>query len=145
MIVHGRDGLIIFRIVTDLIFCRNVCNSSDLEPYLMLDMDKHFTFITTRFRLGVSELAVDHYRYRNVTENDLICRLCKESQENEIHFVLCCPALINIREQFVKPKYYGQLSLFKLSLLMSSPCAEVVLKIALYLYKAFKLRDIALT
>ena len=51
-------------------FYRNFCNSPDLKPYLILDMDKHLKFITTRFRLGISELAVHHYRYRNVTENN---------------------------------------------------------------------------
>jgi hypothetical protein len=101
--------------------------------------------VTTRFRLGISELAVHHYRYRVFNNVDLLCPLCKETEENEMHFVLCCPALIHIREKYIKAKYYRQPSLFKLKLLMSSASGEVVRSFSLFLFKAFKLRDIAIS
>eukprot|EP00745_Piridium_sociabile_P006919 TRINITY_DN14433_c0_g1_i2.p1 TRINITY_DN14433_c0_g1~~TRINITY_DN14433_c0_g1_i2.p1 ORF type:complete len:494 (+),score=25.16 TRINITY_DN14433_c0_g1_i2:66-1484(+) len=122
---------------------RLFCDAPDLKRYLILDMNRHLKFVTTRFRLGISELAVHRYRYKKSNDSDFICPLCKESQENEVHFVLCCPALKNIRETFIKPKYYRQPSLFKLSLLMSSASNEVVRNFSLFLYKAFKYRDVA--
>ena len=104
-------------------------------------MDKHLKFVTTRFRLAISDLAVHYYKYKTPNETDLIRPLCKNSRENEVHFVLKCPALMKIRETFIKPKYYRNPSMFKLSLLMSSPCVETTRSFSLFLYKAFKFRE----
>ena len=57
----------------------------------------------TKFRFGVSELSVHYYRYRSHVEKDLKCPLCGEAQEDEVHFVLCCPMLDDIRKQFIPP------------------------------------------
>ena len=123
---------------------RTFCDVPCLQPYLTVDMGRHLRFITTKFRLGISDIMVHHYRYKNPTENDLLCPLCKKSEENEVHFVLCCPALQDIRDQFIRPKYSRQPSLFKLTLLMSSPVTNVVSDLALFLYKAFKKRELSL-
>ena len=31
------------------------------------------------------------------------CPLCGEAKEDEVHFVLCCPMLDDIRKQFIPP------------------------------------------
>ena len=121
------------------------CDVPCLQPYLAADMGRQLKFITTKFRFGISDLMVHYYRYRQFNDNDLLCPLCKLSEDNEIHFVLCCPVLEGIREQFIRPKYYRQPSLFKLSLLMSSTVTEVVRNFSLFLYKAFKLRELSLS
>eukprot|EP00745_Piridium_sociabile_P009702 TRINITY_DN16777_c0_g1_i4.p1 TRINITY_DN16777_c0_g1~~TRINITY_DN16777_c0_g1_i4.p1 ORF type:complete len:274 (-),score=-0.83 TRINITY_DN16777_c0_g1_i4:279-1100(-) len=124
---------------------RTFCYVPSLKPYLTLDIDQHLKFITTRFRLGISELMVHHFRYRTSNNNVLLCPLCKESEDNEVHFLLYCPELSGIRERFIRPKYYRQPSLFKLSLLMSSSESDVVRNVSLFLYKAFKYRELAMS
>ena len=70
----------------------------------------------TKFRLGISDIAGQYYRYKKNADNNLICPLCREAQENELHFVLCSPMLSGIREQFIPAKFYKFPSLFRLSL-----------------------------
>ena len=117
--------------------------SHDSKLYLRMNIDRHLKFIMTRFRLGISDISVHQYRYKRCVPKDLICPLCKQMKEDEIHFVLCCPALNSIREQLIPSKFYRHPNLFRLSLLMSSKHEETVRKFSVYLYRAFKMRSIA--
>ena len=49
--------------------------------------------VWTKFRCGVTNIAVDRnsYKYLNVTE--MIFPLCKSAKQHERHFTLCCPAV----------------------------------------------------
>ena len=121
---------------------RSFCNTHDIKPYLTSNLERHLHCITTRFRLGVSDIATHCNRYRNVDRNAMLCPLCNNHEEDELHFVLCCPALKDIREKFIPLKYFRQPCLFKLNLLMSSVRYVDVRSLSIYLYKAFKLRTI---
>ena len=119
-------------------------NSFHAVPaYLSVKMEKHLKFIMTRFRFGVSDIASHHLRYRQYSDRDLLCPLCNNAEENEVHFVFCCPALNDLRVSLLPRKYYNQPSEFKLVLLMASRHEEIVKHLAVYLYKAFKIRSIA--
>ena len=114
-----------------------------IPTYVSLDMDRYLKRMVTMFRFGISDLFVHQYRYRNHNESDLTCPLCKSAIENEVHFVLCCPALSNLRKQLIPPKYYRQPSQFRLTLLIASTNELTVKDLAIYLYKSFKFRSIA--
>jgi hypothetical protein len=129
-------------------FCvyRTFCDFSHSLPlYLNLEMDSHLKFIMTKFRFGVSDIAVHHFRYRQHTPRNLICPVCKNGEENEIHFVFCCPLYEELRKTFIAPKFYRNPSSFHLSLLLSSRNSETVRNLCVYLYKAFKKREIVLS
>ncbi|WP_419640662.1 hypothetical protein, partial [Thiolapillus sp.] len=111
------------------------------KTYITMNMDRHLKCIMTKFRLGVSELSVHYYRYRNHTEENLICPFCKEMKEDEVHFVLCCPVLDDLRKQYIPPKFCKNPCCFRLSLLLASTNQEIIRKLSLFLYKAFKIRD----
>ena len=111
------------------------------KEYLSFNINKHFRFIFTRFRFGISNIAVHKYRYRVHSMNNLVCPLCKSSIENEVHFVLSCPSLTELRTDLIAPKYYRYPSLFKLCLLMSSSNEATIKNLVIFLYKAFKLRE----
>ena len=74
----------------------------------------------TKFRFGVSDLAVHFYRYRNYVERDLVCPMYKEDKEDEVHFVLRCSFLEDMRNEFITPKYFRTPSTFRFGLLMAS-------------------------
>ena len=120
---------------------KTFCSAHDIKTYLILNTDRHLKFITTRFRLGISELNVHRFRYKKANDLDLLCPLCKEVKEDELHFVLVCPALQGIRETFIQPKYYMHPCLFRLSLLLACTNVNTVRNLSLYLYKAFKYRE----
>ena len=115
------------------------------KTYITMNMDRHLKRIMTKFRFGVSELSVHYYRYRSHVEKDLKCPLCGEAKEDEVHFVLCCPMLDDIRKQFIPPKCCKHPCLFRLSLLLASTNQEIVRKLSIFLYKAFKIRDTVTT
>eukprot|EP00745_Piridium_sociabile_P012238 TRINITY_DN18996_c0_g2_i5.p1 TRINITY_DN18996_c0_g2~~TRINITY_DN18996_c0_g2_i5.p1 ORF type:complete len:159 (+),score=0.05 TRINITY_DN18996_c0_g2_i5:375-851(+) len=68
-----------------------------VESYIMLDMNRHVRYAMTKFRLGVSDIAVHSSRF-SYDRDKLICPLCKEKVEDEIHFAFCCPNLHNLRK-----------------------------------------------
>ena len=124
---------------------RSFSCTHELKPYLSLNMDRHLLRTTSRFRLGVSGLGTHLYRYKPSNENDKLCPLCKSDKDDEMHFVLCCPFLDEIRERFIPAKYFQQPCLFKLCLLMSSCRENDVRGLSLFLYRAFKYREVALS
>ena len=112
-----------------------------VKKYLSINIDKHLRFILSRFRFGISEIRVHATRYRNISHTDLLCPLCKESIEDEFHFVLICPVLNEIRKTFIPGKYYSRPCRFRLSLLMSSENENIVRNVAMYLFKAFQMKE----
>ena len=101
-------------------FYRQFSTAPFLPLYMEMNMGRHIKLIMSRFRMGISELAVHHYRYRFATQQQMMCPLCNESEENELHFVLVCPFYSDLRRQLVPLKYYRQPCLYKLVMLISS-------------------------
>eukprot|EP00745_Piridium_sociabile_P026934 TRINITY_DN4323_c0_g1_i6.p1 TRINITY_DN4323_c0_g1~~TRINITY_DN4323_c0_g1_i6.p1 ORF type:complete len:374 (+),score=10.29 TRINITY_DN4323_c0_g1_i6:127-1122(+) len=116
------------------VFYRQFRTMHCVPVYISMKMDRHLKFIMTRFRLGVSDLSLHYYRYRQHSERDLVCPLCKNDEENEVHFVFCCPALDDLRNQLIPQKYHRHPSLFRLALLMASTNENIIKQLAVYLY-----------
>ena len=70
-------------------------------------------------------------------------RLCSTCQklEDEFHFVLECVRYENLRIQYIPNFYRRRPSMFKLIELFSSTVKEVQRNLALFVFKAFKVRD----
>jgi hypothetical protein len=117
----------------------------ETKLYLQLDLSRHMKNILVKFRFGVSELFVHHYRYRNALNVSMLCPLCRDANENEVHFVLCCPFLANLRQNLIPAKFYRNPNLNRLNLLLASNQEETVRNLAWFLYKAFKLRRTAVS
>jgi hypothetical protein len=123
-------------------------NESRLLPlYLLLEnVDNHLKRIMTKIRFGISDLTVHKLRYSNVACTACyLCPMCKCAEENEVHFVLCCPFLSNIRKDLIKQCFYRSPCAFKLKLLMSSRNPKIVQNLCIFLYKAFKIREIIMS
>lgn len=112
-----------------------------VKHYLLCNMDRHIRVNLTRFRIGISEINKHKYRYKNVHCSLLLCPLCKEATEDEVHFVLQCRALSKLRVKFIPKKYYVYPCLFRFCLLMATNNERTQRNLALYLYKAFRLRE----
>ena len=94
----------------------------------------------TKFRFGITDMLMHRDRYKNVSNNIAMCPLCKMAKEDEIHILLCCPALYDLRREFIPGKFYANPCLFHLNLLLSSQCSKILKNVCIYLYKAFKRR-----
>ena len=113
-----------------------------LPSYISIDLNRRLKIPTTKFRFGVSDIAVHRLRFRHLDDCNLISPLCKGNREDEMHFVLVCPVLRDIREQFIPSKYFNTPSLFKLIMLKSSRHKHTVRQLTLYLHYAFKRRNV---
>ena len=120
------------------------CNINSNKTYLTLGIDRHVKFIMTRFRFGVSDLAVHRNRYKHFLE-DNSCPLCNSDEDNEIHFLLCCPNLLRLRRELIPEKYYRYPNAFRLSLLLACQNRQTLRNLCIYVYKAFKIREISLS
>ena len=110
--------------------------------YLSMSIDRHIKRIVTKFRFGLSDLRKNRFYYKQVDANDLLCPLCNMDVDDELHFTLVCQYLSPLRRNFIANKYFNQPCLFKLIMLLASENEDVVKQFAVYLYKAFKLRDV---
>ena len=95
--------------------------SYEIEPSLMLDTNRYVKRSLRRFRFEISDIFVHCMRYRsNVTAREMMCPFCTVSVKNEVHFLLCCTGLDDIRSRYIHPKYFNFASDFRLTLLLST-------------------------
>ena len=71
--------------------------SKDREEYLQLNLSKYQRSLLAQFRCGILPLEIEVGRYRNENLSDRICRTCKTSIEDEIHFLCECPSYADLR------------------------------------------------
>ena len=109
-----------------------------IEPYLYIDANRYVKNALTRFRCGVSPILLHCARYKNTAETNLVCRMCKVDLENELHLVLCCPCLNDLRKEFIPQKYYRYPCNFRLALLLATQNKHILKNLALFLYFTFK-------
>jgi len=111
------------------------------KMYITKNVDRHLKCIMTKFRFGIiSGLSVHYYWYKCHVEKDLKCPLCGEAKEDEVHFVLCCPMLDDIRKHFIPPSSVNILVFLGLVccwLQQPGNCQKTYI----FLYKAFKIMD----
>ena len=119
-------------------------DSCSLPTYLQLDLDRHIKFIMTKFRFGISELYAHKFRYQLGNVNSL-CPMCCNMKDNEIHFVLCCPVLQELRNEYIAQKFHRSPNACRLSILMTSNNSKTVRNLCIFLYKAFKIRETVIT
>ena len=117
-----------------------ICTVHETKIHLKLNIDIHLKFIVTRFRRVLQILL---YIVTDIKDADheLICPLCRETQEKELCFVLCYPVLSDLRAQFIPSKLHMFPIRFRLSLLLASNNENIERNLSFYLYKGFKLRS----
>ena len=78
-------------------FYRNFKKSHhDTAVYFLMDMDTHVRNALSKFRFGISYIAICMpcvIRYTHLKIRYQICPLCNETVENEVQFSVCCTAL----------------------------------------------------
>ena len=116
-----------------------------VEPYIMLNFNIYIRYALTRFRFGVSDIKVHRSRYKLYNVDELKCLLCLSALDNEVHFVLCCPAFEDLRYEFIESKYFNNLCEFRVALLLATQNERVLKNLALFLYKAFSRRKTLLS
>lgn len=106
-----------------------------------MNIDRNIKRAVCKFRFGVSNLFSHKYRYRHLNMVNLVCPLCNVANDDELHFVLCCSVLNNLRCEFIPVKYWKKPNAFGLKLLLNSTNSTTVKMLSIYIYKALKIRE----
>ena len=75
-------------------------NNISLEPYLSMKNDEQ-RILLSKLRISNSNLEIERGRHRGLQAKERICKLCLKEVEDEIHFLLKCEALQNVRTPFI--------------------------------------------
>ena len=119
--------------------------SIGLEPYLDYIKNRKLRFELASFRIGSHGLEVDVGRRRNQAREERLCRMCNmDVVEDEMHFLLYCPAYNDIRENILPRKYFVYPNNYKFNILMSMQNESVSITLAKFLYLAKERRNMYL-
>ena len=83
-------------------FYRN-CKPPNKFPNYLTNLSGHKKRSSlSKFRLGTLDLEIEKGRRKNIPRPDRVCKICNTKQtEDEIHFILSCPALSTHRIPFM--------------------------------------------
>ena len=73
------------------------------EPYLVEIKNTSIRKIVTKFRLSNHKLMIEVGRHQGLNIEDRLCPLCRDSVENEFHFLFSCPIYQYQRVLFLNP------------------------------------------
>ena len=85
--MFSSDGTLISASAAPHALYKMFKTSNIREPYLLINCNRFIKCALTKFRCGVSDIAVHRNRYKNVNIVDMNCPLCKSAKEDEVHFV----------------------------------------------------------
>ncbi|XP_071104288.1 uncharacterized protein [Haliotis cracherodii] len=103
-----------------------------LEPYL-LEVPTTLRISLARFRTANHRLPIETGRWYTIVREERKCTLCKNFICDEMHFLLECPKLSEVRNKFLLQYYCMYPSAVKFSHLMSITYKPILLKLAIYI------------
>ena len=119
-------------------------NIADFSPKVYLDSVKVLKFRTALARLRVSShrLEIEAGRWARPYKpvSDRICNICN-CLEDEYHFVFECQLYDSLRRKYIDQFYWNRPCMYKFVELINSSNFELLSNLAIYVYKAFKVRD----
>ena len=85
---------------------------------------------------------IEKRRYFNLERNKRVCSMCNLNNiEDEFHVILRCPAYIDLRRKYLKPRYSIRPSVFKLIQLFNTCCLSELRKLGYYIINCNRIRD----
>ena len=118
-------------------------SSFKFQPYLdNINMLK-FCQALTKLRVSSHRLAVEAGRWNRPVRtpyDDRKCIFCN-LLEDEYHFVLECPIYVDMRKKYISKYYWNHPSMFKFINLINNTNVNIVKKLGMYVFHAFKLRS----
>ena len=117
---------------------REIKNTFGVERYLFVLDKKVFRDCMIRYRLGVSDLFIHKLRY-SAEAYETLCPNCREEDEDERHFLLCCPALHDLQEKYLIP-HLSRINTDPFVHLIANNDTCVIRAVATYLYHALRRR-----
>ena len=110
------------------------------EPYLDFVDNSMNRKLLSCFRMGVSNILSHRTRFN--THVQIVCPLCIECEEDDVHFLLQCPVYYDLRLKYLFDRGNTPPNLNLFQLIMQCDEEMSIKKLSLYLYYAFKRRNV---
>jgi hypothetical protein len=138
-ISNWRTGL---QMSSSLNIFREIKDTFEQSNYIRLLENTKFRNALAKLRLSSHKLNIEVGRHYNIPRDERKCTLCNLNDlEDEFHFVLKCTAYVDLRRLYIPRYYYTHTNVIKYISLMQSSNKKILKNLALYCFKAFKLRD----
>ena len=114
-----------------------------LEPYLDL-LPKQLRNAMSRLRLSSHKLRVETGRYgqNRIVRAERYCTMCNNTDiEDEFHLFIVCPVYRNLRNEYIKPYYVRNPSMYKFIDLLKTTNRKLLKNLCTFITEAFKLRN----
>ena len=112
------------------------------ESYLnIIDVSK-FRSCLARFRNASHSLMIEKSRHYGIPREYRFCVYCECVIENELHFLFLCPLYKDIRDKFIDQKFLTIPNEMSFCNIMSSKNETVIRNLAMYLFYAFRIREV---
>ena len=111
------------------------------EQYIDLLDIRVFRSAFASIRISAHKLEVETGRYIGIDRQYRICTLCNDGIGDEIHFMLVCKPLMELRKKYIPENYLQCPSSHRLAVLLSCKNVSVVRNIALFIVHANKVRS----
>ena len=112
---------------------RFIRNPTDIQHYLKVLPKKWRTHLA-KFRLSSHQLRIETGRYGKN-------RVTKAKFEDEYHFLLVCPAYVDLRAAHIKKYFYKRPNMFKFVKLLNSKKRNSLLNLAKFIKQSFSRRS----
>lgn len=127
---------------TSLTLYKELKQVFEISPYLLKLKNRKHRNAIAKIRLSSHSLNIETGRHRNIDRSQRKCTLCNLNDlEDEYHFILICPVYSELRKAYLQKYFYVKPSMFKFLKLLDSTRSNVLTNLALFITKAFKLRQ----
>jgi hypothetical protein len=122
---------------------RNMTDTFEYKLYLNVVTVGKFRVALSRFRTSSHRLCIESGRWHKpikTPRSERKCQFCNVI-EDECHFMLECPKYAELRTMRIPAYYHKKTSMFKCVELLNCENNNTVRKCAMFIYKAFQLRN----
>ena len=80
--------------------------NTNMKTYLDILSVRKFRRSFAQLRSGTLPIEIETGRYRGITREQRFCPICNTGEvENELHFILKCPVLHDIRKTYIQRNF----------------------------------------
>ena len=124
---------------------KHIKSQYEHEPYIDILCVRKLRRNFAQLRSGTLPIEIDSGRYRGITKEQRLCPMCNTGEiENELHCLLKCPVLQDIRKTYIQRKFFINRNIHTLFIMLSSKNEQTMKQTANYIVKALETRKLIL-